>query len=252
MRFFKLFLAGILFLLFNSCITNNDKDIDYKDFSSELKTISGGEISDGKNLKSIRIEKHDSYEKIIIDIYETVNNNEIAAVSPPKFFISHRAYPYEFSVRIHGIRRIDAKFDVVKNSNFINDIYMTPFLDDSGIDFSITLSAPVQYKVYESYDPAQIVILLKESDTGGDFPVLYFIRTDKEFHFETLGHLTEDLKRIAETKTRIIKSQRGFLIIEVGQYKSAEEAKKMADDLNAKLNRDIFTIEKRESRSIPF
>ncbi len=252
MKFLKIFLGGLFFVFLNSCITHNNKVIEYNNFICEQKTVSGGEISDGKTLKNIRIEKTDSYERIIFDIYETVNNKNVAAANPPKFFISLRAYPYEFFVTIHGIRRIDAKFDIAKNSDFIKEIYMTPFLDDSGIEFSITLTKPVQYKIYETHNPAQIVIVIKESETAEDLPALFSVRTKKEFHFEELGHLTEDLKRIAGTETRILKSQGGFLIIEAGKYNSREEAEKKAIDLNAKMNDDIFTIEKREKGAIPF
>ncbi len=251
MKFLSIIFAAFLVVFCNSCNTKNNTEKIITDFIYEPKTVTGGVISDGKNLKNITIESHKNSENIIIDIHDILDNKTVASTEPPVFGVSYEYYPYRFTVKIHGIRRHEIFFGSDISSNFVRDLYMLPFLDDSGIEFAISLNKPVKYKVYELHDPAKIVIEIKEADFPKNLPVIYSVRTSSEYHFETLGHIAEDLAVMGESNVRIMKSENGNLFVEANTKMSLEKAEKKAAILNSQLKYAEFFVEERFPETIP-
>jgi len=134
-------------------------------------SYSGGEDTDGLDIKRIRWGKHKDYERIVFDIYKWGSYEKPEGVEPAHkpghFKISRNEKDNTIEVRLNGYRAFTAAIPNFENSSFIKNISMNTDeknADDSGFLLQIELKNPVEYKVLELETPARIVIDFKEKN----------------------------------------------------------------------------------------
>lgn len=237
-------LVSAFFLLSSSILTTALESLEY---TSITATVRGGELTDGKDLRSIRWAMHPGFERIVLDIHEgAYDQNGPAAEVPCRFGITYEYYPNRFSIVLNGIRAVNAKFEGFKKSELIKDIYRIPYLDDSGIEFAIEFKKPVEYKIYELHRPGRIVIDIREQQNPPSLPMVHSLRTNSGLGVEEAGHLREQLGQLGGKSVRIIKDKDGGLFIEEGYYKDKKEAEQRKEIIEGQLKETTFFVEQRE------
>ena len=135
-------------------------------------SITGGEITDGLDVKNVRWAIRKGFERIVFDVYkwggyEKPEGTEPAEV-PGYFEVSGKRNENGLLVRIGGYRSFSAQFPELKDSDLIEEISINrneKLADDSGFIIEIDLKKPVIYKAFELHDPARIVVDLKEASS---------------------------------------------------------------------------------------
>lgn len=219
----------------------------------EAATITGGEITDGRDLRDIRWGKHDQFERLVLDIYEGSYLDKGPAVPYPCHFeISYEYYPFRFTVLLQGIRARNAQYGRIEGSALIKEVYMLPYLDDSGIMFGIALNGPVEYEIFELHNPARIIIDLRPHDGPVDLPPVFSLRTRSgSFDYETLGYLEEKLLHVGSEDVRIMQGRASLLFLEEGYYSTWEEGKERLEYLQNELGFIGLFLEERQAHAKP-
>lgn len=233
--------------------------------------VMGGQPTDGKDLYSINFGKHDTFERLVLNIHEwTTDENLIPkgksppAAIPCQFEVTYEEYPFRLFFDLEGVRWSSATLPTPSRSEYISGMYFI-FSDSWGNErLAVTFKKPMQYEVFELHNPARIVVDIKARDSSAiNFPPVYSLRSRssddsdelREFQYRLL-----DLKNQVDywggkkeipkgKKVRIIKSQDNKLFIEEGYYKTEKEAlerKKFFDTKGIAL-----FIEKRKANEIP-
>ncbi len=226
-----------------------DKQFNY---TFEEAIIQGGEITDGRDLRNIRWGKHPEFERIVLDIYEGAYYEKGPVVPVPcHFVVEYEYYPFRFTVTLNGIRARNAEYRSIPESSVIEETYLIPYLDDSGIKFGIALKGPVEFEVFELHNPGRIVIDMRENPVKLDLPEVYSLRTATGLGVEDLGHLQEIMLGLGSEKPRILMTQDGKLFFEEGYYSTIEKANQRKDEIASSVEGVEFFIEKRGPGSVP-
>ena len=233
--------------------------------------VMGGQPTDGKDLYSIRFGKHDTFERLVLDIHEwtTDKNLILKGKSPPaaipcQFEVTYEEYPFRLFFDLEGVRWSSATLPNHKSSEYISGMYFI-FPDSWGNErLAVTSKKPIEYEVFELHGPARIVVDIKARDSSAiKLPPVYSLRSRssddqdelREFQYRLLDLKNQDdfwgrEKEIPKgNKIRIIKSQDNKLFIEEGYYKTKQEALKRQKYF-AKEGITLF-IEKRKADEIP-
>jgi len=133
--------------------------------TSNIESFSGGKITDGLNIKSIRKGNHDDYERLVFDSYYWSAYGEKA--NRPTNKVGHYTVQYDknrkiISVVIEGYREFSAKFPSFSSKSIIEKIYFDKYLDDSGYKFNIKLRENAKVKVFDLEKPARLVFDIKK------------------------------------------------------------------------------------------
>lgn len=131
----------------------------------KTESYSGGEITDGLDIKRIRWAKHKDYERLVFDIYKWGGYEKPEGLEPADkpghFKITRMIIDNTLKIQFNGYRAFTANIPNFENSNFIRNISLNTDeenADDSGFLLQIELRKPVEYKVLELKSPARIVI----------------------------------------------------------------------------------------------
>lgn len=241
----RIFIAAISILCIASISKADVPGRETNDYTAAVGSVQGGELTDGRDLRNIRWGKHQGFERIVLDIYEGGYSEKGPPVSIPcPYTISYEHYPFRFVVELNGIRARNARFGLFKGSDLVQETYQIPYLDDSGLMFSIALKKPVEYRIFELHNPARIVIDIRENKKAMNLPAVYSVRSKKDLGVEGLGHLKEVLNHNGSENVRIIKSQTGDLFVEEGYYLTKKAAEERMKVIQQQIQEAEFFIEK--------
>jgi len=130
---------------------NPKREEAYIDASQDFK---GGVRSDGLNVKSIRVGKHDGYVRLVFD----VDSHGAVVKEVGNYSVRYLEETNIILVTIEGYRSFSAKFPKFSRQSSIEKIYFNEYLDDSGYQFSIKLRDRVKVKAYDYKTPARLII----------------------------------------------------------------------------------------------
>ena len=122
-------------------------------------SVTGGEITDGRNIYSIRWGKHSTFERIVFDIHEGVYGEDYGPTDVPCHFeIRYEPSRLKFEVEFNGARDASATIPELTRSRLIRYIDSKNLQDDSAIGYIIKLKRAVKFEVFELHNPARVVI----------------------------------------------------------------------------------------------
>ena len=226
-----------------------DKQWEYFD---EKFSVQGGEITDGKNLGDIRWGRHADFERLVLDIHKSLDFQKGPAAEVPCYFtVKYEYYPYRLTVELNGIRSREAEFGDLICSQYIERTYSLPYLDDSGIMFSIALNKPVKIEVFELHSPGRIVIDIAENEFPQKLQPVFSVRTKTGLGIEELRYLQERAGKEEGFNPRIIKGENGELFLEAGFYNTLEKAQSKMAKISSLIEGRVFFIEERGPACTP-
>jgi len=120
----------------------------------ESEEFKGGEISNGLQVKSIRVGYHDTYTRLVFDIYkETQKAKEVG-----KHYVDYDEETGIISVTLNGYRGFSAKIPTFPTKSVIEKIYLNEEVEESEFRFSIRLRDNATVKSYAYKNPARLII----------------------------------------------------------------------------------------------
>ena len=211
--------------------------------------VSGGEITDNINVKSIFLSKEHGAEQIIIDFTKRGDIEQPMLVAP-FFEIVYGNNPNTLTFSIYGAREFEANdFEDLKKSDFIEDAYWLVTHDDSLIRFVIVFNSPVVIEGTEYADPAQLVISLSpdEQPVSGK---QYAVRTAPYLFGGEIAQLEETLFgekgiRVLRENGILFSSWESEFYLEIGLYDDKEKAEKRVVELNEKYGSGLVYVEEK-------
>lgn len=190
---------------------------------------SGGEITDGTDIREIGVISNETSDKLIIRF----NQGDEAQSLAGAYTITYSENPYVMTFEVAGARMISAMDDIqsIKESKFVDDVYTLITLDDSMIRFNVVFNTPVIYEVTEMKEPASLVVTLSEDSLLNSFEG-YSVRTLSYEKNEGFGILEESIMFFQETKGyRVLKDSADLFYIEFAQVKTKEEGVRLREEL---------------------
>jgi len=147
-------------------IQNDERLIDSEEIvetpTASLDDISfnGGKISDGLNVKSVRVGRHTTYTRLVFDIDQwlDVNRHGKSVKKVGHYSVTYSPNKNRVIVTMDGYRGFSAKFPKFSKKDVIEKIYFNEYLDDSGFQFTIELKDSVKIKAYDYENPARLII----------------------------------------------------------------------------------------------
>ncbi len=133
----------------SSYIENNKKYT-----SKEESSFSNENITDGLNIKSIRVGYHDTYTRLVFDIYK--DNKKATKVG--KYNLEHNPETDMISVTLNGYSGFSAKIPNFSKKSIVEKIYRGEYIYDSEFNFSIKLRDSAKVKSYAYKNPARLII----------------------------------------------------------------------------------------------
>jgi hypothetical protein len=130
--------------------------------------MSGGSITDGLDISSIRIGTHPGFERLVFDIVHWEGNVEQAgqaATLPGHFHIEPVAAGREYAIQLGGFRAFSTATPVFHSSSRIASLERRKgerYEDDSSIALLIRLKAELCYRAFALDTPARFVIDIGE------------------------------------------------------------------------------------------
>jgi len=233
----------------------------------DVGKVRGGQPTDGKDLAFIRFGKHDTFERVALDIHEWTGDagTPSRGIAPPaaipcQFEVAYEEYPFRLVFDLEGVRWRSATLPNVSSSDYISSMYFI-FPDSWGNErLAVTFNKPIKYEVFELHNPARIVVDIKAGDfSANKFPPVYSLRSrssddsdelrDLQYKLISLKNLDDywgDSKEISKgKKVRILQSQDKKYFVEEGYYKTKQEAL-TRQKIFRKLGITLF-IEKRKA-----
>lgn len=207
-------------------------------------SVTGGEITDGRDVHRIEWSAHDGFERLEIRIHEAKwgdSENASPAAVPCRFTVSREDFPARLLVRVGGTRMFSASPLDLPSDALIHEYYRIIYLDDSGAMFAFDVKSDTEFEVYEMHDPAVIVIDIREVPAGsrGGPATVFSLRSVSWPHGERPGHFQEELMKTGAKNSRIIRDARGAFCVEEGWYPTLEEAEERQKLLTVN---DIFLL----------
>ncbi len=141
-----------------SCRARDKKHNVYLSYGS----VTGGEITDGKDIYRIRWGKHSTFERIVFDIHYGDSEEDYGPVDVPCYFeIRYVPSRLKFEVDFSGAREASATIPILARSRLISYIDFRNLYGDSSVGYVIKLKRPVKFEVFELHNPARVVIDIK-------------------------------------------------------------------------------------------
>ena len=128
--------------------------------SSEDISFNGGKVTDGLNVKSIRVGRHETYIRLVFDIDQwlDVNKHGNSVKKAGHYMVTYSPNKNRIIVTMEGYRGFSAKFPKFARKDVIEKIYFNEYLDDSGFQFTIELKDSVKIRAYDYENPARLII----------------------------------------------------------------------------------------------
>ena len=129
-----------------------------------VQVLSGGTISDGLDLSSIRIGEHTGYTRIVFDVkYWEGYGSPKAGTSSDN--VGHYKFTLDqnhtIEIEFSGFRSSSAKNVSISGHGLVQSIKMLrgeAYGDDSSVFYQIRLRSPAKLKVFHLLSPARIVL----------------------------------------------------------------------------------------------
>jgi len=137
-------------------IVPEELDAPYQVPQSRHKQIfTGGIITDGLDMKTIRASQNQERTRLVFDSYRF---SEKASQSG-KYIFTYTPSKKQITAVINGYRKISALNNrTFSKTNIVRNITKEKYLDDSGFKFNINLKRPASVNVFELKEPARIVV----------------------------------------------------------------------------------------------
>ena len=123
------------------------------------KVSSGGQITDGLDMKTIRVSNNTERTRIVLDSYTSTQNK--ASVSGHYDF-KYLPKEHRIILIVNGYRHFTAlgksRERHFSNNPFIQKIYLVPYADDSGFQCNIDLKKAAKVNAFDIKEPGRIVI----------------------------------------------------------------------------------------------
>lgn len=130
--------------------------------------ITGGEITDGLDVKNIRWATWKGFERLVLDVYKWGGYEKPEGVEPaekPGYFeVSMPKGENRLDIKLGGYRSFSADMPDIRDSAIIQSIAINrdeKLADDSGYLVNIALKKPSSFKAFELHSPGRIVVDLK-------------------------------------------------------------------------------------------
>ena len=136
---------------------NNNEDIKKEELNSNKTSFQGSNITDGLNVKSIRVGYHKSYTRLVFDIEKNGEKAKKVGV----YNVDYDTQTGIIAVTLDDYRGFSAKFPTFSKKSVIENIYFNEDFDDSGFKFSIKLRDSATVKTYAYKNPARLIIDIK-------------------------------------------------------------------------------------------
>lgn len=135
-----------------------DENAYIEEDTTKEDSSTGGNIIDGLDVKSIRVGYHDTYTRLVLDIYR----DGVKAKKVGKYDVDYNPESDTVSVTLSGYRAFSAKIPTFSKKSIVEKIYMNNDHDDSGFKFSIKLRDTAKIKSYEYKNPARLIIDIRD------------------------------------------------------------------------------------------
>ena len=136
-------------------VNSSDNSLASNDISFQ-----GGKISDGLNVKSIRVGRHSTYIRLVFDVDQwfDVDKHGGSVKKVGHYMVTYTPSKNRVIVTVEGYRGFSAKFPKFSKKDVIEKIYFNEYLDDSGFQFTIDLKDSVKIRAYDYENPARLII----------------------------------------------------------------------------------------------
>jgi len=122
--------------------------------SAKEASFTGGNITDGLNVKSIRVGYHDTYTRLVFDI----EKNGEKAKKVGAYNVNYDAQTGIASVSLDGYSSFSAKIPKFSKKSVVEKISFNRYLEESGFKISIKLRDTATVKAYDYKNPARLIV----------------------------------------------------------------------------------------------
>jgi hypothetical protein len=140
---------------------NSDEFVENSYVEEEIpkteESFSGGNITDGLNVKSIRVGYHATYTRLVFDIEQ----NGEKAKKVGSYNVDYNAETGIISVTLNGYSDSLAKLPTFSSKSVVEKISFNNDDKESGFKFSIKLRDSASVKAYDYKNPARLIIDIK-------------------------------------------------------------------------------------------
>ncbi len=205
---------------------------------------SGGDITDGANVKEMIGRETDQGQEIIIHF-----DGDSQATFPGYYDIRYSDNPSTLSFTISGVRMLSAQkdYEAMKQLSLVKDVYTLITLDDSMVRFNIVFNEAVGYLVEERADPSALVVRVQE-DPSQKTGTIYTVRSHSYPWGESFGILEEGFWKREDY--RILKDSGGAFLYEFGSFATKDQALAHLADLSGQIDLQLIT-EERPADALP-
>jgi hypothetical protein len=138
-------------------------EVEVKKDNDDIQTVQhfqGGIVTDGLNVKAVRVGRHETYTRLVFDIDKWIDVNEHGGTvkTVGSYGVDYDSTKNTIVVVMDGYRGFSAKFPTFSKQSSIEKIYFNEYLDDSGFKFTIKLRGTSTIKVYDYKNPARFII----------------------------------------------------------------------------------------------
>jgi len=131
--------------------------------NESLQYFKGGIVSDGLNVKAVRVGKHKTYTRLVFDIDKWIDSDvhggKVKEVG--SYGVEYNTNNNTIVVVMDGYRGFSAKLPTFSRNSIIEKIFFNNYLDDSGFKFTIKLRENSTLKVYDYKNPARLIMDIK-------------------------------------------------------------------------------------------
>lgn len=137
----------------NSDILNNE-DSSYNNETQEASSSKVATTTNGLNVKSIRVGYHDTYTRLVFDIYD----NGEKAKKAGEYNVDYNPETDTISITLNGYRPFSGRVPTFSKNNIIEKIKVNDNLEDIDFKFFIKLKDSVKVKFFDYKNPARLII----------------------------------------------------------------------------------------------
>lgn len=126
----------------------------------EVQHFKGGVVTDGLNVKAVRVGRHETYTRLVFDIDKWIDVDEHGGTvkTVGSYGVDYDSAKNTIEVTMNGYRGFSAKFPTFSKQSSIEKIYFNEHFDDSGFKFTIKLRGTSTIKVYDYKNPARFIV----------------------------------------------------------------------------------------------
>lgn len=139
--------------------------LDTKPSTSTSQTFTGGTVTDGLDMGTIRLGLNNGTTRLVFDSYKwdiNAKKTTVKAENSGHYDFKYDAQNKRIIAVVSGYRGFSAlnatKPRIFRTSNMVEKIYLETYLDDSGYKFTIQLQQNAQINIFELKDPARIIV----------------------------------------------------------------------------------------------